>query len=89
MPGPRPAPQTGSDGLPAWVDRHLADTAALLGPEEDSVVVFVPPGLGSRQAIGSWATRHSLVADFAAPEPDEEGQGELVRLRLAQAEEDP
>jgi hypothetical protein len=83
MPGPRPGPQTDSGELPAWVDRHLADAAALLGPEEGGVVVFVPPGLGaSRQAIGSWATRHNMVADFAAPEPDEEGQGELVRLRL-------
>jgi hypothetical protein len=82
MPGPRAAPRTDPDDLPAWVDRHLADAAALISPEEDGVVVFVPPGLGSRQAIGSWADRHSLVADFAAPEPDEEGQGELVRLRL-------
>ncbi|HXC63561.1 MAG TPA: hypothetical protein VNZ67_04345 [bacterium] len=65
------------------MDRHLADAAALLSPEEGGVVVFVPPGLGaSRQAIGSWAERHHMVADFAAPEPDEEGQGELVRLRL-------
>ena len=65
-------------------------SAALLSPEEDGVVVFVPPGLGaSRQAIGSWAERHSMVADFAAPEPDEEGQGELVRLTRVQVEEDP
>jgi hypothetical protein len=69
------------------VDRHLADAAALISPQEDGVVVFVPPGLGSRQAIGSWAERHHMVADFAAPEPDEEGQGELVRLTRVQAEE--
>ena len=79
MPGP---PQTRSAELPPWVDRHLAAAAALIGPEEDAVVVFMPPGLADRPAIGAWAERNRLVADFAAPEPDEEGQGELVRLRL-------
>jgi hypothetical protein len=82
MPGPPVAAQLSSAELPPWAARHLAEAVALLSPEEDAVVVFVPPGLGSRPGIESWAHGHGLVADFAAPEPGEEGQGELVRLRL-------
>jgi hypothetical protein len=89
MPGHPPALQTGPAELPPWVDRHLADAVALLGPEEGAVVVFVPPGLADRPAIDSWAARHGFAVDYAQPAEDEEGQGELVRLRQAQAEEDP
>ncbi len=63
--------------------RHLAASADLLGPEEEAVVVYVPPGLADRAALSQWAASRKLAVDFAAPEPDEEDQGELVRLRLA------
>jgi hypothetical protein len=88
MPGPPVAAQLSSAELPPWAARHLAEAVALLSPEEDAVVVFVPPGLGSRPGIESWAEGHGLVADFAAPEPGEEGQGELVRLSRVQPSRD-
>ncbi len=84
MPGPPAArTQTSSGELEPWVARHLAASADLLGPEEEAVVVYVPPGLADRAALSQWAASRHLALDFAAPEPDEEDQGELVRLRLA------
>jgi hypothetical protein len=81
------------------VARHLADAAAQLGPEEEAVVVYLPPGLDDRPAVEQWAAGAGLLADFAlvtqdtaeAPEDPAslELAGLLVRLRLAPPEEDP
>lgn len=78
MPGPR-------TDLPPWVARHLETSAAILGPEEAAVVVFIPAGLGAdRPAIEAWASRAGLAVEFALPADEEElGAGELIRLTLA------
>ena len=62
--------------------RHLAASADLLFPEEEALVVYVPPGLADRAALSQWAASRHLALDFAAPEPTR-GPGRLVRLRLA------